>query len=121
MTTTRGRGAVRQWTKSCSDYDGMGNATEVLYQTVYQGKVFEIRATPDEVVFFQSPRQQVRAPAAGVLDAIGHGATLEEAFDFHILEAEKPESIERFLALTAAFESRPQRQTAAEPGRNEGD
>ncbi len=107
MTTTRGRGAVRQWTKTCSDYDGRGNATEVLYQTVYGGKVFEIRATPEEVVFFQSPRRQVRAPVVAVLETIGTGETIEEALDRHILAVEKPESVSRFNALTAVFEQRP--------------
>jgi len=104
--TTKGRGVVRQWTKTCSDYDEEGNATEVLYQTVYQGKVFEVRATPEEVVFFQSPRRQVRAPAVGVLEAIGTGRTIEEALDGHILAVDKAESVIRFGALASRFEQR---------------
>jgi hypothetical protein len=107
MRSTRGRGVVRQWTKTCSDYDGQGNATEVLYQTVYEGKVFEIRATPEEVVFFQSPRRQVRAPSVAVLETIGLGETIEEALDQHLLAVDKPEAINRFNALTAVFEQRP--------------
>ena len=106
MSSTRGRGVVRQWTKTCSDYDDQGNATEVLYQTVYEGKVFEIRATREEVVFFQSPRRQVRASAAGLLEAIGSGGTIEEVLDEHILMVDKPEAVARFSALAARFEQR---------------
>lgn len=106
---TRGRGVVRQWTKTCSDYDDEGNATEVLYQTVFEGKVFEVRATCAEVVFFQSPRRQVRAAATGVLEAIGSGVTIEEALDEHLLAVDKPESVARFGALAARFEQRPLR------------
>jgi hypothetical protein len=112
--STRGRGVVRLWVKTCSDYDDRDQPTEVLYQTVYDGKVFEIRATSEEVVFFVSPRHQVRAEAPAVLEAItgqapagADGLTaLEEALDRHILDVGKPESVTRFGALTSRFELR---------------
>jgi hypothetical protein len=116
--STRGRGVVRQWTKTCSDYDDEGNATEVLYQTVFEGKVFEVRATSEEVVFSQSPRRQVRADVAEVLEAIRSGSTIEEALDEHLLGVDKPESVARFGALASRFEERPAR-LAREGGRDE--
>jgi hypothetical protein len=89
----RGRGAVRQWTKTCSEYDSEGNATEILYQTVMEGKIYEIHATPEEVIFCISPRRQFRLHAGQVLEALGlNGAHLEDALDDHFLLVEKPVS-----------------------------
>ena len=114
--TTKGRGAVRLWVKTCSDYDEDGHPTELLYQTVFEGRVYELRATPDEAVFFVSPRHQVRAPSAALLEAVtaagapagGAGGplltALEGALDAHLLEAEKPASVARFNALLERFE-----------------
>ena len=100
----RGRGAVRQWTKTCSEYDGEGNATEILYQTVMDGKIYEIHATPGEVIFCVSPRRQVRLIPAQVLEALGAGAAhLEDALDDHFLLVDKPLSIHRFQNVVARF------------------
>jgi hypothetical protein len=100
----RGRGAVRQWTKTCSEYDESGNATEILYQTVLDGKIYEIHATHEEVVFCVSPRRQVRLTPSQVLDALGSsGNHLEDALDLSFLLADKPSSIQSFNALVARF------------------
>lgn len=99
----RGRGAVRQWTKTCSEYDGDGNATEILYQTVMDGKIYEIHATPDEVIFCVSPRRQVRLSSTQVLEALAEGAHLEDALDRHFLLVDKPASIQSFNTLVARF------------------
>ena len=100
----RGRGAVRQWTKTCSEYDDQGNATEILYQTVMDGKIYEIHATVDEVIFCVSPRRQVRLRPPQVLEALGSGAShLEDALDEHFLMVDKPASVSSFHALVARF------------------
>ena len=100
----RGRGAVRQWTKTCSEYDGEGNATEILYQTVMDGKIYEIHATPDEVIFCVSPRRQVRLTPPQVLEALGGDpAQLEDALDKHFLLVDKPASVNTFQNLVARF------------------
>lgn len=100
----RGRGAVRQWTKTCSEYDETGNATEILYQTVLEGKIYEIHATPDEVVFCVSPRRQVRLSTGQVLESIGAGrGHLEDVLDQTFLLVDKPASIKSFNTLIARF------------------
>ena len=99
----RGRGAVRQWTKTCSEYDESGNATEILYQTVMDGKIYEIHATPEEVIFCVSPRRQVRLTPAQVLDAIGGADHLEDLLDQNFLLVDKPASIKSFSSLIARF------------------
>jgi hypothetical protein len=99
----RGRGAVRQWTKTCSEYDDAGNATEILYQTVMDGKIYEIHATPDEVIFCVSPRRQVRLTPGQVLDAIGGADHLEDLLDQQFLLVDKPSSIKSFNTLIARF------------------
>ena len=100
----RGRGAVRQWTKTCSEYDDHGNATEVLYQTVMDGKIYEIHATASEVVFCVSPRRQVRLNPAQVLDALGAGNDhLEDALDREFLLVDKPTSVRTFGDLISKF------------------
>ena len=108
----RGRGAVRQWTKTCSEYDGEGNATEILYQTVMEGKIYEIHATPDEVIFCVSPRRQVRLSPEQVLEALRGGPShLEEALDEYFLLVDKPLSISRFRELVGRYP----RQTVDSP------
>ena len=100
----RGRGAVRQWTKTCSEYDEQGNATEILYQTVMNGKVYEIHATPAEVIFCVSPRRQVRLSPGQVIEALGgEPAHLEDALDQHFLMVDKPVSISSFQNVVARF------------------
>ena len=100
----RGRGAVRQWTKTCSEYDNDGNATEILYQTVMDGKIYEIHATPDEVIFCVSPRKQVRLQPPQVLDSLGvPGGHVEDALDENFLLVDKPLSVTRFQNLVARF------------------
>lgn len=115
--TLRGRGAVRQWTKTCSEYDGHGNATEILYQTVMDGKIYEIHATTDEVIFCVSPRRQVRLSSAQVLEALAEGNHLEDALDKHFLLVDKPDSIQSFNALVARFP----RQTIDRPFAGNGE
>ncbi len=118
--TTKGRGVVRLWVKTCSDYDEHSHPTELLYQTVFEGRVYELRATPEEAVFFVSPRHQVRAPSAALLEAVaaagapagnasdGGGilTALEGALDAHLLNADKPSSVARFTALLERFDVR---------------
>ena len=100
----RGRGAVRQWTKTCSEYDNDGNATEILYQTVMDGKIYEIHATTEEVIFCVSPRRQVRLSPVQVLEALGGGLShLEDALDQHFLMVDKPASVSSFQSLVARF------------------
>ena len=100
----RGRGAVRQWTKTCSEYDSEGNATEILYQTVLDGKIYEIHATLDEVIFCVSPRRQVRLLPSQVLEVLGGDAShLEDALDHHFLMVDKPASIDSFQSLVSRF------------------
>ena len=100
----RGRGAVRQWTKTCSEYDNDGNATEILYQTVMDGKIYEIHATPAEVIFCVSPRRQVRLSPGQVLEALGgDSGPLEDLLDQHFLLVDKPLSISSFQNLVARF------------------
>ena len=100
----RGRGAVRQWTKTCSEYDNDGNATEILYQTVMNGKIYEIHATPGEVIFCVSPRRQVRLSPGQVLEALGSDSGhLEDLLDEHFLLVDKPLSITSFQNLVARF------------------
>lgn len=100
----RGRGAVRQWTKTCSEYDGEGNATEILYQTVSEGKIYEIHATPHEVIFCISPRRQFRLVSGQVLEALGaSNSHLEDALDENFLLVDKPLSVSRFQSLISRF------------------
>ena len=100
----RGRGAVRQWTKTCSEYDETGNATEILYQTVMEGKIYEIHATPTGVVFCVSPRRQVRLTPRQVLDSLASGGNhLEDVLDQTFLLSDKPASIKSFNTLIARF------------------
>ena len=100
----RGRGAVRQWTKTCSEYDNDGNATEILYQTVMNGKIYEIHATPVEVIFCVSPRRQVRLLPVQVLEALGgENGHLEDVLDQNFLLVDKPLSINSFQSLVARF------------------
>src|SRR5437867_6219478 len=100
----RGRGAVRQWTKTCSEYDNDGNATEILYQTVMEGKIYEIHATPEEIIFCVSPRRQVRLSPEQVLEALGAtGAHLEDTLDENFLLVDKPLSINRFQIVVSRF------------------
>ena len=100
----RGRGAVRQWTKTCSEYDGEGNATEILYQTVMDGRIYEIHATPGEVIFCVSPRRQIRLSPGQVLEALGGGLShVEDALDQTFLMVEKPVSINAFQNLVSRF------------------
>jgi hypothetical protein len=100
----RGRGAVRQWTKTCSEYDSDGNATEILYQTVMDGKIYEIHATPGEVIFCVSPRRQVRLSPGQVLEALGgDNGHLEDLLDQHFLLVDKPLSISAFQGLVSRF------------------
>lgn len=102
--TLRGRGAVRQWTKTCSEYDTDGNATEILYQTVMDGKIYEIHATPAEVIFCVSPRRQVRLSPGQVLEALGGDSShLEDVLDQHFLLVDKPLSINSFQSLVARY------------------
>src|SRR5881628_1103906 len=116
--TLKGRGAVRQWTKTCSEYDGDGNATEILYQTVMDGKIYEIHATPQEVIFSVSPRRQVRLLPNQVLEALGGGGShLEDALDQNFLMVDKPASINSFQNLVSRFP----RQTIDQPLSEEGE
>jgi len=95
---------VRQWTKTCSEYNTDGSATEILYQTVMEGKIYEIHATPGEIIFCVSPRRQVRLSPEQVLEALGTpGAYLEDALDEHFLLVDKPQSIHRFQNVVARF------------------
>ena len=100
----RGRGAVRQWTKTCSEYDDTGNAIEILYQTVMDGRIYEIHATSEEVIFCVSPRRQVRLTAGQVLETLGAaGSHLEDALDLSFLLVDKQTSIQSFNKLIGRF------------------
>ncbi len=114
----RGRGAVRQWTKTCSEYDSDGHATEILYQTVMDGKIYEIHATDKEVIFCVSPRRQVRLTPDQVVEALDGGQShLEDLLDQHFLLVDKPASVGAFQSLFSRFP----KQTIDRPMSDDGE
>ena len=87
----------------------------------------------DEVVVgvFRAPRSYTREDvveischggrlsAAGVLEAIGSGATIEEGLDHFLLAVDKAESVARFGSLAGRFEQRGPRAARSELARTE--
>jgi hypothetical protein len=68
------------------------------------GKIYEIHATPREVIFCISPRRQVRLLPEQVQEALGaSGGNLEDVLDESFLLLDKPQSIARFQSVVARY------------------